>query len=421
MNDSGFFGLSGYHFLLTAIGGVIILAHWLPRWVTRREPAAPGLLILLGMLAFAVVPGLPALPDPRSNPHPWEIVAELTVIIALFATGLRIDNLSSLRRWAPTVRLLAVAMPLTILAVAVMGHVFAGMTIAAAILLGAVLAPTDPVLAGGVQVGPPLEGGEHPVRFALTTEAAMNDGLAFPFVYMGLAVAAQGTLIGNWGLEWLLQDVGWRIAAGVAMGAAGGWALGQVLFVLPRGRTLADTASGVVALAGVLLCYGSTELVEGYGFIAVAVMGLTLRRIEADHDFHRRLHDFTQALEHALTAVLLVGLGAVLPALLTGLSWTDAGIALALILLVRPLIGWLSLLGTRIKGRDRWVVAIYGVRGIGSIYYLAYAAGKIEFLDEHRLWALVGFTILISTLLHGFTSAMAIEDLSKEEAEEDAA
>ncbi|WP_323765555.1 cation:proton antiporter [Marinovum sp.] len=420
MSDAAFFGLSGYHVLLTAIGGVIILAHWLPRWVSRHEPAAPGLMILLGMLAYAVMPGLPALPDPRLHPHPWEIVAELTVIIALFATGIRIDNLSSLRRWAPTIRLLAVAMPLTILAVALMGHVFAGMTVAAAILLGAVLAPTDPVLAGGVQVGPPLEGGEHPVRFALTTEAAMNDGLAFPFVYLGLAVAAQGTLFGDWGLQWLAQDVAWRIAAGVAMGAAGGWALGQVLFVLPRGATLADTASGVVALAGVLLCYGSTELVEGYGFIAVAVMGLTLRRIEAGHDFHRRLHDFTQALEHALTAVLLVALGAVLPALLTGLSWTDAGIVLALILLVRPLIGWLSLIGTRIKGRDRWVVAIYGVRGIGSIYYLAYAAGKIEFLNEERLWALVGFTILISTLLHGFTSAMAIQDLSQEVEESEA-
>ncbi|WP_300403332.1 PfkB family carbohydrate kinase [uncultured Nocardioides sp.] len=280
--------------------------------------------------------------------------------------------------------------------------------------LGAVLAPTDPVLAGDVQVGPPLEGNEHPVRFALTTEAAINDGLAFPFVYLGLAVAAQGTLFGDWGPQWLAQDVAWRIAAGVAMGTAGGWALGQVLFVLPRGATLADTASGVVALAGVLLCYGSTELVEGYGFIAVAVMGLTLRRIEAEHEFHRRLHNFTQALEHALTAVLLVALGAVLPALLQGLSWTDAGIALALILLVRPIAGWLSLIGTDVRGRDRWVVAIYGVRGIGSIYYLAYAAGKIEFLNEDRLWALVGFTILISTLLHGFTSAMAIEDLSQE-------
>ena len=414
MDDTPFFGLYSYHLALAAVGGATILAYWLPRWVTRREPAASGLLILLGMIAFALVPGAPVVPDPRTDPHPWEVVAELTVIIALFGTGLRIDDLSSLTRWGPTIRLLAVAMPLTIIAVAVMGHALAGMTVAGAVLLGAVMAPTDPVLAGDVQVGPPLEGGEHPVRFALTTEAALNDGLAFPFVYLGLAVAAQGLAVGQWGLEWLAQDVVWRIAVGTAMGAAGGWALGQVLFVLPRGATLADTTSGVVALAGVLLCYGTTELAEGYGFIAVAVLGLALRRVEAHHAFHRRLHDFTEAVEHALTAVLLVALGAVLPALLGGLTAAGAAIALALLLVVRPLAGWVSLAGSRLRGRDRWVVAIYGVRGVGSIYYLAYAAGQVEFWDEARLWALVGFAILVSTLLHGFTAGIAMAGLSRE-------
>ena len=413
MDGEPFFGLYGYHVALAAVGAAVIAAYWLPRWVSRREPAASGLLILFGMAAFAVVPGVSVVPDPRTAPFPWEVVAELTVIIALFATGLRIDDLSSLTRWGPTIRLLAIAMPLTILAMAVLGHGLAGMTVAGAILLGAVLAPTDPVLAGDVQVGPPLEGGEHPVRFALTTEAALNDGLAFPFVYLGLIVAAQGVAPGEWALEWLARDVVWRIAVGTAMGAAGGWALGQVLFVLPRGATLADTASGVVALAGVLLCYGTTELAEGYGFIAVAVMGLVLRRVEAEHAFHRRLHDFAEAIEHALTAVLLVALGAVLPTLLGGLTLPDAAIALALILVARPVAGWLSLAGSRVRGRDRWVVAIYGVRGVGSIYYLAYAAGQVEFWDEDRLWALVGFAILVSTLLHGFTAGIAMEGLSR--------
>ena len=414
MTDAPFFGLSGYHLALAAVGGAVILAYWLPRFVSRREPAASGLLILLGMAGFSLVPGVPVVPDPRADPHSWEVVAELTVIVALFGAGLRIDELSSLTRWRPTLQLLVLAMPLTILAVAALGHAFAGMTIAGAILLGAALAPTDPVLAGDVQVGPPLEGGEHPVRFALTTEAALNDGLAFPFVYMGLLVAAEGFAPAAWGLDWLARDVLYRIAVGAAMGAAGGWALGRILFVLPRGATLADTASGVVALAGVLLCYGTTELAEGYGFIAVAVLGLALRRVEARHAFHRRLHDFTEAIEHALTAVLLVALGAVMPALLGGLTLADAGVALALILLVRPLVGWLSLAGTRLRGRDRWVVAVYGVRGVGSIYYLAYAAGHVEFWDEARLWALVGFAILVSTLGHGLTAGIAMERLSRE-------
>jgi len=418
MNDAPFFSLDGYHVALAAIGGVVILAYWLPRFFTRREPAASGLLILLGMAAFAFVPGLPAIPDPRSAPYLWEVVAELTVIIALFATGLRIDDVFNRTLWGPAVRLLVVAMPLTILAVAVMGHVLAGLTVAGAILMGAVMAPTDPVLAGDVQVGPPQEGGEHPVRFALTTEAALNDGLAFPFVYLGLVVAAEGLaaeglVLDTWLIDWLARDVVWRIVVGTAMGAAGGWALGRILFVLPRGAALADTASGVVALAGVLLCYGTTELVEGYGFIAVAVAGLVVRRVETDHAFHRRLHDFTEAIEQALTAVLLVALGAVLPLLLQDLTLGLAMIAVALLVVVRPVAGWISLAGSRLHGRDRWVVAVYGVRGVGSIYYLAYAAGKIEFVDEGPLWALVSFTILLSTLGHGFTAGFALEGVSR--------
>ncbi|MDF3384477.1 MULTISPECIES: cation:proton antiporter [Sulfitobacter] len=411
MSDGSFFALNGYHFALGAVGAVVILAHWLPRFFSRREPAASGLLILLGMGVFALVPGMPTFPDPRAMPFPWEVVSELCVIVALFATGLRIDRLSDWSRWGPTARLLALTMPLTILSVALMGWAFAGMTAAGAILLGAVMAPTDPVLAADVQVGPPHEGGEHPVRFALTTEAALNDGLAFPFVYLGILVAAEGLAPASWGVEWLARDVFWRIAVGAAMGAAGGWALGQVLFAVPRNAVLAETSSGVVALAGVLLCYGTTELAEGYGFIAVAMAGLVIRRVEADHAFHRRLHDFTTAVEHALTALLLVAIGAVLPALLSDLTLAGAVIVLALIFVVRPLAGWLSLMGTPLETRPRWVIALYGIRGIGSIYYLAYAAGKVEFLDEEPLWAMVGFAILLSTLVHGFTAGIAVDGL----------
>ncbi|MFG6595461.1 cation:proton antiporter [Sulfitobacter sp. 1A13368] len=411
MSDGSFFALNGYHFALGAVGAVVILAHWLPRFFSRREPAASGLLILLGMGVFALVPGMPTFPDPRTMPFPWEVVSELCVIVALFATGLRIDRLSDWSRWGPTARLLALTMPLTILSVALMGWAFAGMTAAGAILLGAVMAPTDPVLAADVQVGPPHEGGEHPVRFALTTEAALNDGLAFPFVYLGILVAAEGLAPASWGVEWLARDVFWRIAVGAAMGAAGGWALGQVLFAVPRNAVLAETSSGVVALAGVLLCYGTTELAEGYGFIAVAMAGLVIRRVEADHAFHRRLHDFTTAVEHALTALLLVAIGAVLPALLSDLTLAGAVIVLALIFVVRPLAGWLSLMGTPLETRPRWVIALYGIRGIGSIYYLAYAAGKVEFLDEEPLWAMVGFAILLSTLVHGFTAGIAVDGL----------
>lgn len=174
------FGFDSYHVLLVAIGGAIIAAYWLPRWFSGREPAASALLVGLGTALFVWLPGMPQAISPLDYPRAWELMAELCVIIGLFGAGLRIDRIATREQWRPTAMLLGVAMPLTILALAVFGWAAAGMTLAGSLLLGAVLAPTDPVLAGDVQVGPPLEGGEHPVRYALTTEAGLNDGLAFP-------------------------------------------------------------------------------------------------------------------------------------------------------------------------------------------------------------------------------------------------
>jgi NhaP-type Na+/H+ or K+/H+ antiporter len=271
------------------------------------------------------------------------------------------------------------------------------------------------VLAGDVQVGAPLEGGEHPVRFSLTTEAGLNDGLAFPFVYLALAVAAAGGFSTEVVTHWLGLDVAYRIAVGTASGAALGWLLGKLLFSWPGKNPLANTESGVIALAGVLAVYGLTELVEGYGFIAAFVSGLILRRQESEHRFHSQLHNFAQAIEHALTAVLLIALGAALPALLPSLTWTGAVIGAALIFVIRPLSGWLSLVGTMERHRERAVVAFYGVRGIGSIYYLAYAGSHAELTNEAELWAVVAFTILLSTVVHGFTAGIAVERATEDE------
>ncbi|EYD71185.1 cation:proton antiporter [Limimaricola hongkongensis] len=409
MQDEAFFGLNRYHIALAVVGIVVILARWLPRLISKREPASAPLMILFGAGVAVWLPDLATLPDPRETPLPWELVSELTVIVALFGSGMRLDELRPWSRWGPTFRMLGIAMPLTILAVAILGVGIEGMTVAGAILLGAVLAPTDPVLAADVQVGPPQEGAEHPVRFTLTTEAALNDGLAFPFVYLGLIIAAEGLNPGGWALDWLWRDVLYRIALGTVMGWLGGKALGYVLFRLPRDAALAETGSGVIALAGILLCYGSTELIEGYGFISVAVLGLTLRRVRQEHHFHRRLHDFSESIEHALTAGLLVALGTVLPLLFRDLTWTQVGIAAVLLLLVRPLSGWLALSGAGLGRRDRAIVAVYGVRGIGSIYYLCYAGSHMEFIDEAALWSLVALVILASTFLHGFSVGWAME------------
>ncbi len=416
MNEQAFFGLSAYHLAMMLVGAGVIVAFWLPRFLSGREPAASALLILFGIAIHWAMPDVSRALDPREAPKLWEVASELAVIVALFGTGIRIDDLAHYRRWRPTIRLLAAAMPLTIAAVALMGWAFAGMTLAGAILLGAVLAPTDPVLAGEVQVGPPTEGDEQPVRFTLTTEAGLNDGLAFPFVYLGLLLGSSGFSAAMLG-EWLLVDVFYRIAAGVLGGAAVGWLLARVLFVIPRGNVLADTASGVLSIAGVLFCYGATELAEGYGFIACFVAGIVLRRVEAEHEFHGRLHSFNEAIELALTALLLLLVGATFPRLFGILDWAHAGIALGLIFLVRPIAGWVGLVRTGLAARERLFVAFYGIRGVGSIYYLAYAGSHLELVNEGQLWATILLTILLSTIVHGFTAGPIVDQVAKRRAQ----
>jgi NhaP-type Na+/H+ or K+/H+ antiporter len=408
------FEFSAYHIVLLGAGAAIILAYWLPRFISGREPAASALLIGLGLIGFGWIPDLPQAVSPITRPKPWEIVSELCVIAGLFGVGLRIDRLMDRVTWAPTVRLLTVAMPVTILAVALCGWWLAGMTLAGALLLGAVLAPTDPVLAGDVQVGRPTEGGEHPVRFTLTTEAGLNDGLAFPFVHLGAAIAAAGVLTPELLGEWVVRDLLYRAVVGGVVGAGTGWLLGKILFEWPRENALAKTEAGVIALAGVFVAYGAAELLEGYGFVAAFVAGLTLRRMESEHEFHGRLHDFVESIEHALTAVLLIALGAALPALVPALNWAGAAIGAALLLLIRPLAGWFSLAGTHLKGRERLVAAVYGVRGVGSIYYLSYAGSHLDLVNEAELWATVAFAIFASTILLGFTAGVALEKATGE-------
>lgn len=408
------FGFETYHIAFAAVGAAIVASYWLPRFMSGREPAASAMLVLMGFVAFHLVPGMPDALDPIANPRIWEHAAELCVIIGLFGTGLRIDRVSGRGHWRLTLRLLLIAMPLTIAALTVLGWFAAGMTIAGGLLLGAVLAPTDPVLAGDVQVGPPHEGGEHPVRYALTTEAGLNDGLAFPFVHLAMLIAAAGTLTAGLAGEWLVRDVAYRIAVGALGGWAVGWLLGKILFDWPRANPLSKTQSGVIAFAGVLIAYGAIEVIEGYGFIAAFAAGLTLRRVESDDRFHRRLHDFSESLEHTLTALLLVALGAALPMLWPWLGWPQATIGMVLVFVIRPLAGYLSLLGTALTGRPRWVTAFYGIRGIGSIYYLAYAGHYLELTNEETLWATVVFTIVLSTLVHGVTAGVAVEKATGE-------
>ena len=393
--------MNSYILFLAGAGLLILGTAWLPL-LLRRLPLS------LPMLCVAVGFGLFSLPDTGDEPLPFqypqvtERFAEFVVIVALMGAGLKLDTPLSWRGWMSTWRLLAISMPLTILGVAVLGWWMVGLAPAAALLLGAALAPTDPVLAADVQVGPPRSGEEGQVRFSLTSEAGLNDGLAFPFVNLALAMAAHGASVGVWTLEWLAVDVVWKLAVGVGVGWAVGWALGLLAFRLPVPISLSHSGDGFVALGATLLAYGVAELVQGYGFLAVFAAALALRRAEREHDYHDRLHEFAEQIERlAMMALLVLFGGALASGLLWPITWAEAGLAFAVLFIVRPAAGLLGLLGSDQRWRDRLVVSFFGIRGVGSVYYLAYALNREDFGSAPRLWAVVALVVLVSIFIHG--------------------
>ena len=181
-----------------------------------------------------------------------------------------------------------------------------------ALLLGAVLAPTDPVLASDVQVGPPKSGEEDEVRFALTSEAGINDGAAFPFVHLAIILSAAAVTQEPWLWDWLSYNVLWEIGIGVLGGYLIGKLFGWITFHIPAESKLAQTGDGLIALAATFISYGFTETLHSYGFLSVFVTALTFRQAHRDHDFHTDMHDLTEQVERIAMMILLLMFGGAL-------------------------------------------------------------------------------------------------------------
>ncbi|MEW9554434.1 cation:proton antiporter [Nonomuraea sp. NPDC050783] len=394
-------------------GGAALLAAVLPGLLARRAVSLPLVYLLGGVVLFLLPIGLPE-PDPIAHRAAVEHVTEICVLVSLMGAGLALNRRVGLRSWSTTWRLLGLAMPLTVAGIAAAATGLLGWPLAAALLLGAVLAPTDPVLASDVNVGEPAdaENADDEVRFALTSEAGLNDGAAFPIVYAAIALATAGGA--GWLGEWALTDVLYRVAAGVICGLLIGRLLGRLFFhSRAEELRLAERRDGFVALAATLLAYGVTELVSGYGFIAVFVTACAIRRAEYGHGYNNILHGFVEQLERLFTAWLLLLLGGFVAAGgLAALTWRGAAVGLLLLLVVRPLAGWLSQLGGLAGPRERWVVSFFGIRGIGSLFYLAYALGHADFgVPPEELWAVTAFTVVVSVVLHGVTATPVMNRL----------
>ena len=404
------------------IGVGLLLATVLPRVLDRQALSVPMVVLGFGIVAGGLIPGedpISPVLDARATAH----LAEACVIISLMGVGLAIDRPLHWRTWGLTWRLLIVAMPLCIAGVALLGWWAVGLTVPAAVLLGAVLAPTDPVLASDVQLRPPphededeIDPEQDAVRFALTSEAGLNDALAFPFVYLGLFLLGRGPIEG-WLTEWVL----WTLLGKVAIGGVVGWVVGLTLGRMAFRSSVislrvAEIGNPLLALAVTFAVYGLTELVGGYGFLAVFAAAVAIRSVRPSDGYHRQLHALIEQLETILTLALLLMLGAAMSAgLLLELRWSSVLLAVTLVFVIRPLCAGVALWGsTELAGWERTAVAAFGVRGIGSVYYLAYALSSEYTSEGLELWSVVTFTIVLSVIVHGIAAAPVMRWLDQQ-------
>ncbi|MGW8487710.1 cation:proton antiporter [Streptomyces sp. NPDC055886] len=397
------------------------LAAVLPRLLSRLPVSVPIVFLAAGVFLYLTPLPLPTF-DPVADRIWVHHLTELCVIVSLMGAGLAINRPFGWRSWASTWRLLGLAMPLTIGVTALAAWGLLGWPVSVALLVAAVLAPTDPVLASEVRVGEPSpeKEDEDEVRFALTSEAGLNDGLAFPFVLAAIALAAAGeSWTGGWLAHWVWSDVLVRITVGVAVGLGMGLLLGRVLFrSRARSLRLAEQGEGFVALAATFLSYGVTEALHGYGFLAVFATACALRRSEHSHGYHQVMHSFVEQIERLLMALLLFGVGAFLASGgLAALTWRGAAVGVLLHLLIRPASGWIAQLRGPGRPNERTATAFFGIRGIGSLFYLAYACGEGEFgAYEREMWAVVVFAVLISVVVHGVAAAPVTSYLDRRSA-----
>ncbi|WP_228242858.1 sodium:proton antiporter [Porphyrobacter sp. GA68] len=401
-------------FLFVLFGLGLMATSLAERWLADRWLSLPIAYVLLGFAVFSLPLGLPNI-NPAADGFDatvLEYASEFIVIASLMGAGLALDRPVSWANWRQVWPLLVIAMPLCIAAVALLGWGLLGLPVATALLLGAALAPTDPVLASSVSVGPPGDKRRHDVRFSLTTEAGLNDGLAFPFVY--LAIGAVGVAgIGTWTAQWFALDLVWRVGAGVLTGVATGRLAAWYIF--ERGGDAAlgadgpkqgeHTAEGLIVLGSLLFSYGLAEMVQGYGFLAVFVAAVTARQYESRSRYHRMSHHFIEQVEKIVLVGMLFAFGAMIASgVLAQLDWRGAVIGGLLVFAIRPLSGLLAEWRSPLPLPGRLAVAFLGVRGLGSIYYLAYGQNSAAFEQLGTVWSVASFTILLSIVVHGVSA-----------------
>jgi len=406
------------------IVGLLLIAMTLAGSFIARLPLSAAMLYLGAGVAIGPLGlGLVRL-DAIRNVVLLERLTEVAVLISLFTAGMKLELPLKDWRWRIPVQLATLSMLVTVGAITALGVWGLGLPLGAAVLLGAILAPTDPVLASDVQVSNP--GDRDRLRFGLTGEGGLNDGTAFPFVMLGLGLLGLHEL-GEGGWRWWAVDVLWAVAGGLALGYLMGTLVGRAIIYLRMRHREALGSDEFIALGLIALTYGLALLSQTYGFLAVFAAGLALRRI--DEAKPQPLPDPAPALSPAEREAT----GAEAPAHMMNAvqrfnsqleSFVEVGIVLAvgvllasvhfhrdvlwfipvLFLVIRPLAVYVGLLGTPVRGAQRRLMGWFGIRGIGSLYYLLYAISHdIEKALAQRLLSITLAVVVASVIAHGIS------------------
>lgn len=393
---------------LLVIGILLLMVTLGSGWISRL-PFSFALIylivgILLGPYGFKLI-------QVQANAEFLKRLTEFVVIVSVFNCGLKMNRPLQLWAWGITARLIGFLMPISIFATAAVGHWLLGMGWGAAVLLGAILAPTDPVLASEVQLSDMEDVDE--LRFGLTSEGGLNDALAFPFVYFGLHGLKDNNWE-NWFKQWVAVDLIWAIAAAIVMGIVVAKTVVWIDRKIQKIRRSDYLIEDFVALATILLTYSLTEIVNGYGFLAVFVAGLTIGRNYKYSEKRLSELEFTERIEKLLEVGTILLLGSLLrlqPILAFAGDWLI--VAGLLLFVIRPVGAWISTIGANspvehnqsLHSTARWLFGWFGIRGVGSLYYLAYALseGLKDQQAEQIAWITFS-TVAISVILHGITS-----------------
>jgi sodium/hydrogen antiporter len=388
---------------LLLVGTVLVLMA-LAEDTVRRWPLSPALIYLAVGWAAAWLAS-PPLPTVHVQQHAplLRVMAELAVLVSLFAIGLKVRIAGTWAAWRAPVLLATISVVWVVLLATLLAWWLLALAWPMALLLATILAPTDPVLASDVQTRD--EQDRDGLRMALTVEGALNDGTAFPLVMLALGLAGLGEL-GTYGLRWVGVDLLWSIGTGAALGLACGRGIGWVLLKGLRANTT-QRWDELLYLGTIALVYGLSLALHVSSFLAVFVCGATLlRQHPATHtepqaqERGQHLQDFGARCERMAEVLMVLVMGAALAHVRW--SWAVLGFALLMVLVVRPASVWLGVPPHVLPSTQRRLVAWFGVRGVGSLFYLAYVLEHGLQGDEALVVASACLVcVAVSVALHG--------------------